>query len=72
MNWILLLVLAADDTATKAQEILRGNCSQCHSQKMAMSGLDLDSREAALKGGTRGPAFVAAARRALIALKEGR
>jgi len=59
MNWILLLVLAADDNATKAQEILRGNCIQCHSQKMAMSGLDLDTREAALKGGTRGPALIA-------------
>ncbi len=59
MNWILLLVLAVEDNATKAQEILRSNCSQCHSQKMAMSGLDLDTREAALKGGSRGPALVA-------------
>ena len=59
MNWILFLVLAADDNATKAQEILRGNCIQCHSPKMAMSGLDLDTREAALKGGTRGPALIA-------------
>ncbi len=63
--WIFVMLLAtasvrAADAATSkaALEILRTNCAQCHSQKIAMSGLALDTREAAIKGGSRGPSIV--------------
>jgi mono/diheme cytochrome c family protein len=63
---LLLLILslastctAAEGDAGRAHEILRSNCSPCHSQQLALSGLNLDSRESALKGGNRGPALVA-------------
>ncbi len=52
-------VSAADADSAKAVEILQANCSQCHSPALAMSGLDLSTREAAIKGGSRGPALVA-------------
>ena len=52
-------VSAADADSTRAVEILQANCSQCHSPALAMSGLDLSTREAAIKGGSRGPALVA-------------
>ncbi len=42
-------------------EVLRNNCLACHGAGMQMSGLRLDSREALLKGGTKGPAIVAGA-----------
>jgi mono/diheme cytochrome c family protein len=50
---------AAEADAAAALAILTANCAQCHSKQMAMSGLDLSSREAVLKGGTGGPAIVA-------------
>lgn len=50
---------AAEGDPARAMEVLRANCQQCHTKSMAMSGLDLSTREAALKGGSRGPAFVA-------------
>ncbi len=42
----------------EAVEILRGNCTPCHGGLVANSGLDLRSRDAILKGGSRGPAIV--------------
>ena len=62
----------ASDSGAKAIEILTANCAQCHSAAMSMSGLDLSSRETALKGGSRGPAVVAgkAAESRLIAAVE--
>lgn len=64
MRWLVACWLAgsawgAGEEVVQAHEILRNNCVQCHSKKMAMSGLDLESREAALKGGQRGAAVVA-------------
>ncbi|MBC8164319.1 MAG: DUF1549 domain-containing protein, partial [Bryobacteraceae bacterium] len=51
---------AADDTvATQAVAILEANCNQCHTKALSMSGLDLSSREAALKGGSRGAVIIA-------------
>jgi mono/diheme cytochrome c family protein len=44
---------------TEAIRILRTNCAQCHTHPMSQSGLDLSSREAVLRGGSRGPALVA-------------
>ncbi len=42
---------------TKIRPVLAANCLACHGPA-AVSGLRLDSREALLKGGTRGPAVV--------------
>ncbi len=50
---------AADSSAEQALEVLHAKCSQCHSRALSMSGLDLSSREAVLKGGSRGPSIVA-------------
>jgi mono/diheme cytochrome c family protein len=47
------------DLGAQAHQILAAKCTQCHSAAVKMSGLDLTSREAALRGGTRGPALVA-------------
>ncbi len=55
---VTAIAAAAEDDTAKAQAILRSNCAQCHSKAVSMSGLDLDTRESALKGGTRGPAIV--------------
>ena len=51
--------LAQDADAVQAASILSANCGQCHNKALAMSGLDLSSREGALKGGLRGAAIVA-------------
>ena len=48
---------AGDPIASQAVSILQQRCAQCHSEKVSMSGLQLSSREALLKGGTRGPAL---------------
>ena len=40
----------------KVRPILRANCEACHSATNKSGGLALDSREAILKGGKRGPA----------------
>ena len=40
----------------KVRPILSTQCASCHSESNPMSGLRLDSREAVLKGGSRGPA----------------
>ncbi len=42
---------------TKVRPMLAGNCYSCHTNS-ALGGLRLDSREAMLKGGGRGPALV--------------
>jgi len=57
----LLIVARAWSSAPDAealQTLFNQKCGACHGS-MAMSGLDLRTREAALKGGARGPAFVA-------------
>ena len=43
----------------EVRPILATQCSSCHSESNAMSGLRLDSREAVLRGGNRGPAVSA-------------
>ena len=42
----------------RVRPVLATQCSSCHSESNAMSGLRLDSRDAVLKGGNRGPAAV--------------
>jgi len=59
------------ETVQAAAEILHTNCFACHSSSLSQSGLRLDSQEAAVRGGTRGPAVVpgdAAASRLLRAV----
>src|SRR4051794_4328049 len=43
----------------RAVSILESRCGQCHSEKVSMSGFRISTRDAMLKGGTRGPALVA-------------
>ena len=38
--------------------ILEARCLKCHGPSMQMAKLDLSTRESALKGGEKGPAFV--------------
>ena len=47
-----------DPVPSRALSILDSRCGQCHGEKVAMSGLRFSSREALLRGGTRGPAVV--------------
>ena len=47
---------SADFFETKIRPILADNCYSCHTSSQ-LGGLRLDSREAMLKGGTRGPAL---------------
>src|SRR5215475_14224768 len=39
-----------------AVDLIRTNCSMCHNQQMRSSGLALDNRADAIRGGNRGPA----------------
>jgi len=45
---------------SRVRPILADRCLKCHGEKKQSSGLRLDSREAALKGGDNGPALVLA------------
>src|SRR5262245_41511907 len=42
----------------RVRPLLAEHCFQCHGEKKQRGGLRLDSREAALAGGDRGPALV--------------
>ena len=42
---------------SKVRPVLAANCYDCHTEE-ALGGLRLDSRDAMLKGGKRGPAIV--------------
>ena len=43
---------------TRVRPVLAEQCWSCHGSKIQQAGLRLDSREAALAGGGRGPAFI--------------
>ena len=74
MQWLLLFFVAvsaqsfnaiADDSATKPidfvrdiQPLLLTKCAKCHGEKTAKSGLRLDVKSAALRGGDSGEAIV--------------
>ena len=53
---------AAEDAEThfetKIRPVLANSCLKCHGSKKVSGGLRVDSREALLKGGDRGPAIV--------------
>jgi hypothetical protein len=55
------LAISAQDAqvASRALAVLEQRCWGCHSASLSQSGLRLDSREAILRGGKRGPAMVA-------------
>ena len=56
--WIFFLaavLLTAQDGA-EALAILKKSCAGCHNVNSMSSGLSLDSKEAILQGGNRGPA----------------
>src|SRR5262249_19480188 len=54
-------VVSAQDpqVASQAVRVLEQRCWMCHGAGLSQSGLRLDSRDAALRGGSRGPALVA-------------
>ncbi len=58
--WLLPLApaAAAVDYARDIEPILHERCYLCHGEQQQMSGLRLDSREAALKGGATGAVIV--------------
>ena len=45
------------DFAAEVEPILEQRCVQCHGEKQQLSGLRVDSREALLKGGQKGPSL---------------
>lgn len=47
------------DFATEIVPLLHANCVACHNQKKAEGNLNLETRQAILKGGDQGPAVVA-------------
>jgi hypothetical protein len=53
-----LLLFAAIASAQDGRQLIEKSCTPCHNKVQRMSDLDLSSREAALKGGKRGPAIV--------------
>src|SRR5689334_1783477 len=64
-NGTCLLVLAwgctaghAADFSSEIRSIFESSCWKCHGGAAQLSKLDLRTRDAALKGGTRGPAIV--------------
>ncbi len=58
IGFLLVSAAFAADVSGEAAKILDRHCSSCHNGKVAMSGLQITSRDALLKGGTRGAALV--------------
>lgn len=54
---IFLNIASAADLEQEARDLLQRRCLNCHGAKTRASGLDLSSREGAVKGGRRGPAL---------------
>lgn len=62
--WVLIIGLFGKSSAqqfeffeTKVRPVLARNCYSCHGPDKQFSGLRVDSREALLRGGKRGPAL---------------
>ncbi len=55
--FILPLAAAAENPAVQAVALLQKRCAQCHGETTAMSGLKVTTRDAILRGGTRGAAL---------------
>jgi hypothetical protein len=56
---VLIPALWAQSDSNKAIEVLRANCASCHGAAVQMSSFRVDSREALIKGGVKGPAVKA-------------
>ena len=57
IRFTLLLLAASASASASAQDLLK-ECLGCHGETMALSKLDLRTRESMLRGGTRGPAVI--------------
>ncbi|MGH9627059.1 MAG: SUMF1/EgtB/PvdO family nonheme iron enzyme [Bryobacteraceae bacterium] len=59
---LVMLPAASGQTSVDFQKdiqpVLESSCISCHGSKQALGGLRLDTREALLKGGSKGPAVV--------------
>jgi cytochrome c553 len=55
LGFLLFAVIAS---AQDARQLIEKSCTPCHNKVQKISDLDLSSREAAVKGGKRGPAVV--------------
>ena len=53
-----VLAQSPDVFTNEIRPIMERTCWNCHNQQVQSSGLDLSTREGALKGGLRGPAIV--------------
>ncbi len=51
------LALRADDLELRTQALLQRRCLACHGPRTKTAGLDLSTREGALKGGVSGAAL---------------
>src|SRR5258706_456758 len=59
LAWLLSAPeVEAQQVEDAAVSILQQKCLQCHGETLQMSGLDVRTREALLKGGDKGPAIV--------------
>ncbi len=56
--WLPGSIVGAVDFVRDVEPILHQHCYLCHGSQQQMSGLRLDRREAALKGGVSGPVIV--------------
>src|SRR5262245_6608259 len=60
-RWLLLFSVvapvAAADLGAEARDVLARRCLPCHGPQTKVAGLDLSTREGALRGGGRGPAL---------------
>src|SRR6266566_1703866 len=61
-RWFLPIVAivmraAAADLEVEARDLVARRCLSCHGPKSKVAGLDLSTRETALKGGSKGPAL---------------
>jgi hypothetical protein len=56
--WLGVAALSAADFTADIRPIFESTCWQCHGGAVQLSKLDLRTRDAALKGGVKGPAIV--------------
>src|SRR5437867_13411630 len=61
-RWFALILAVvmpavAADLEVEARDLVARRCLGCHGPKSKVAGLDLSTRETALKGGSKGPAL---------------
>ena len=55
---LLLAAMSALTQTHPALKLLENRCGGCHNSATRQAGLDLSTRDAAVRGGDRGPAIV--------------